>query len=675
MMINSVRVQNFRCIRDSGEIPLTPNLTIFIGENESGKTSLLDALECFNEGQEFHDADLSTMSPIRGDVLSGVIGRDTVDVVTITVKLSASEREQLNIPSNTLPDDTLRITKRFDNSYIIKGSNDTSLASQYASINNNRMLTEINVMHRQIRSVYQGRIVRKLPSDQFVFIRKSEDDPESEDLILFPNYAGDLWDGLNQGDVVQVTHQAPDPYGRNARAMNVGKLIDLDEELTAVQSVASTEGSELTSALKALLSKVRTIPYNHPLRGIFSDEFQNLLTEHIETSAEQIPWNDTSILAEVPNFEKGKASSVADRMPLSASDELMSDIEINGGLLALIDEVGLVPSEAVTAEPTERIRTFDEKSRLLSELFSKSWVRPVQAEFVPFNQDKELGLAIDCQGSLDPPSRRSQGFNSYLGLTSRLLELRKRAGHPLVLILDDPAMHLHPTAQDKLSSVLASQSFQVLVATHFPFMLSSDRLDRVRLMNRTETGAYFEEDWRRARNGLLPIRGAFSKWTLGKIPLLVEGQSDRSILMKISELLESQGKAYLSPLIEPLPSGGSSMPETAKALRAMDVKFIALVDGDRGGRDIQRKLIREVDQPETAIVSISDVIDDVIEPEVEHLFSQDIRNSSYWINGGLEASLEAMIGGRLVLDSESENNLLKLLVMLNETLSDLAASQ
>ena len=128
MIIESVRVQNFRCIRDSGEISLTPDLTILIGENESGKTSLLDALVCFNEGQSFQDADLSTMSPTRGSVLSGDIDKDTVDVVTITVRLSSNERDQLNIPANVLPGDTLRITKRFDNSYVINGANGTPLS-------------------------------------------------------------------------------------------------------------------------------------------------------------------------------------------------------------------------------------------------------------------------------------------------------------------------------------------------------------------------------------------------------------------------------------------------------------------------------------------------------------------------------------------------------------------
>ena len=162
MKLDCVRVQNFRCIRDSGDLPLTADLTILIGDNESGKSSLLDALTCFNRGQEFQDVDISTMSPTRGSILNGEISKDTVDIVTIAVRLSTNEREQLNIPASVLPGDILRITKRLDNSYLIKGANDTTLSELYASLKNHRLLAAIRAIRRQIGSVYQGAIVDSL---------------------------------------------------------------------------------------------------------------------------------------------------------------------------------------------------------------------------------------------------------------------------------------------------------------------------------------------------------------------------------------------------------------------------------------------------------------------------------------------------------------------------------
>ena len=199
-------------------------------------------------------------------------------------------------------------------------------------------------------------------------------------------------------------------------------------------------------------------------------------------------------------------------------------------------------------------------------------------------------------------------------------------------------------------------------------MIRPDRLDRVRLLCRTETGAYLEDNWRQAGDGLLPVRGALSRWTLGRIPVLVEGDSDREVLTQMSELIGKSSQDSMSSVIGPLPAGGSSMPHTAKALRAMDVKFIALVDGDQSGDDIKRRLMREVGQPEATIVSLRDVVSGKSHPQLEDIFSQDIRDSKQWSDENLAGVLRALTNGHLDLDKESEDNLKLLFGMLNEAL-------
>ena len=47
-MISKVRVKNFKAIQDSGEIDLI-NLNAFIGNNGSGKSSILEALQLLHE--------------------------------------------------------------------------------------------------------------------------------------------------------------------------------------------------------------------------------------------------------------------------------------------------------------------------------------------------------------------------------------------------------------------------------------------------------------------------------------------------------------------------------------------------------------------------------------------------------------------------------------------------
>ena len=239
--------------------------------------------------------------------------------------------------------------------------------------------------------------------------------------------------------------------------------------------------------------------------------------------------------------------------------------------------------------------------------------------------------------------------------------------------LDDPAMHLHPIAQEKLAVELADQPFQVLAATHFPFMIRPDRLDQVRYMHRTVAGAYVEDDWSKAGSGLLPVRGALSRWTSGRIPLLVEGPTDREVLIQMSRIFKRKEIGSLSPIIEPLPSGGSTMPDAAKALLAMDVKFIALIDEDKQGADNKRKLTNQLKVPEDYVVSIADAVKDHPDPKIEDLFSRTIQESDIWASQGLMGTIGTLASGRLNLDEESEENVKRLIGAINLAL-DLALS-
>ena len=47
MYIAKFRLYNYKCFRDSGEIELTPGMNIIVGQNNSGKTALLEALSLY----------------------------------------------------------------------------------------------------------------------------------------------------------------------------------------------------------------------------------------------------------------------------------------------------------------------------------------------------------------------------------------------------------------------------------------------------------------------------------------------------------------------------------------------------------------------------------------------------------------------------------------------------
>ena len=57
MRLRKFRVRAYRCIHDSGEIRVG-DLAAFVGRNESGKTTILQALTLLNREHQLSDLDL-----------------------------------------------------------------------------------------------------------------------------------------------------------------------------------------------------------------------------------------------------------------------------------------------------------------------------------------------------------------------------------------------------------------------------------------------------------------------------------------------------------------------------------------------------------------------------------------------------------------------------------------
>src|SRR5437870_4203826 len=56
MQLESFKVQNFRSIKET-KCFLSPGITVLAGKNESGKTTILKALQMLNEDSEFKNTD------------------------------------------------------------------------------------------------------------------------------------------------------------------------------------------------------------------------------------------------------------------------------------------------------------------------------------------------------------------------------------------------------------------------------------------------------------------------------------------------------------------------------------------------------------------------------------------------------------------------------------------
>ncbi len=101
MKMTQLRIQGFRCYEDSGVIPIK-NLSVFIGENDAGKSTVRDAIELL----------LVLKSPIHGDFHSSGDEHISEKVIIEAVFSLPSERQTSDIEAFVI-DNNLSIKKEF----------------------------------------------------------------------------------------------------------------------------------------------------------------------------------------------------------------------------------------------------------------------------------------------------------------------------------------------------------------------------------------------------------------------------------------------------------------------------------------------------------------------------------------------------------------------------------
>jgi len=109
MKLKKFRVKNFKSISDSGDCYLTDTITILAGKNESGKTSILEALEDFDTDNKIREAAKPIKSP---DAVPEISITFTIEKDTIKKIL-----EEIKSPMKAAADIEIELIKTFPDSY------------------------------------------------------------------------------------------------------------------------------------------------------------------------------------------------------------------------------------------------------------------------------------------------------------------------------------------------------------------------------------------------------------------------------------------------------------------------------------------------------------------------------------------------------------------------------
>jgi predicted ATP-dependent endonuclease of OLD family len=189
---------------------------------------------------------------------------------------------------------------------------------------------------------------------------------------------------------------------------------------------------------------------------------------------------------------------------------------------------------------------------------------------------------------------RSKGFQWFFSFYLVFLVESDEGHKDAILLLDEPGLHLHPTAQQELIAFfeeLAGRNM-VIYSTHSPFLIDGEHIHRVRPVTEDETGhsRITTDTWPRDRETIFPLQAAAGYAMVRGLfqhrkNVLVEGMTDYLYLHTLSLLCRATGRVALPDDIYVTPCGGTKqVGHLASLFLGQEVRPLVLLDGDDAGQ-------------------------------------------------------------------------------------------
>ncbi|MBB6226855.1 ATP-dependent nuclease [Polymorphobacter multimanifer] len=262
----------------------------------------------------------------------------------------------------------------------------------------------------------------------------------------------------------------------------------------------------------------------------------------------------------------------------------------------------------------------------------------------PFNAGPVARARVEnnLRGVTVPFSERSAGFIWFFSFLVKFAQIKRTHGN-VILLLDEPGLTLHGTAQLDLLRYFSEQiapNHQLIWTTHSPFMVPPDNLACVRTVE--DVVVRDARDRKKSigtkiRSDVLttdpqtnfPIFGAMGfevsqTLVIGKNTLLVEGPSDILYLQAASAVLKAAGRKHLAPQWAICPSGGiDKILPFVRLFYGNKLNVAVLTDFERGQKRKLDELYKSSLLAQERIILATEIagkeeadIEDFFEPEV-----------------------------------------------------------
>ena len=554
MRLRKFRARAYRCIHDSGEITVG-DLAAFVGRNESGKTTILQALTLLNKNEQISELDLC-------DEMHEEL-KNEIRLAEGEFELNQNEKMILKEKFPSLPE--MKKIKLF------RTNRNQKVQYEFEDMELSESKSEgLNSWENFSRQIIE--FLDTIPNHLRIQVNTKffeEDVPKNQEI-----FDSGMAEFSNQFHVIAI--QEP-------------RVI---EEWVKIYENPENQFSNLLSGESEKVALQNFIASElHPRFVYFSDYkkiYGNInLNEYIKE-------------------ERGERADSIEYVEEFDKAETVRN-------LFYLAELDMKELEEVKESPSKCIKLLNTASNRLTNKLNPAWKGDpihVDLRYNPGNIMSVVISDVHKDGTITNTgllNRRAEGFKwTFSFIVNFAAETQRSELKEAILLLDEPARNLHPTQQMGISDLLKNLagSNQVLYATHSPFMIfdyTPGNLLVVELDKRKHLSRIFYDYWNADDKTLTPILYGLSRGQVESIVdreigtnsrpvIIVETMSDAMYLNAFDKFLQDPNIS-MNPLNIIAAYNKNSVLPLAIFYRNHGYKTFVLLDNTEESKQISAQLV------------------------------------------------------------------------------------
>ena len=569
MRLEKARVQNYRSVHDTEWFDVEDAKTILVGPNEAGKTAVLEALQRINAPEGVRGFDALRDYPRKlynADIQSGRRDPSDIPVASARFKLDADDLEHL--PEGFEGATHYVCTRYLGNNatHEFEGGPQLVVFTDEVRKDLNRMAVHVD---KQTADERDGGV--PAPSDALEEVTAEWQGGLTE---ISGDRAAQLREWLD-GIEHHIDEGNSTEDKRHSRLLGHTRIPEIHE-----QAVRGLSGRLPVFVYFNNYHRVRP---NIHLGRLATRIEQNLMDDDSYDYGNQcllkllgFTARELSDLGHAPEPgdapESGEGSEDFERYRRQLDER---SIKLNAASVRLTDDIRSVwnPDTGTSEASTVRMTA--------------------DGQYLKVAVQDELGVEIELD-------QRSEGFQWLVSFFVVFSAEAAGAYENAILLLDEPGLSLHGLKQREFRQTLSqlAESNQMLFTTHSPFLVGSDELDMVRVVEMTDRDVGTKVHTTVTSTdpaALLPLQEALGydlaqTLFINNRNLVLEGLTDFWYVEATAQMLRDADIANLSGKITLLPaSSAGKVVYFATILHANNLKVAALLDSDNAGDEAAKQ--------------------------------------------------------------------------------------